>query len=52
MKVKKCIKCSCDSTVKHISFDEFGVCSFCNAYDKIKDQLHDYDYLEKLFLKR
>ena len=52
MKVKKCIKCSCDSTVKHISFDEFGVCSFCNAYDKIKDQLHDYDNLEKLFLKK
>lgn len=52
MKVKKCVRCCLDSTVKHISFDENGVCSFCNAYDKIKDRLHDYNNLERLFLKK
>lgn len=49
---KTCTRCVNDKTVKHISFNKDGVCSFCEAYDSIKDKLHDYDKLEKLFIKK
>lgn len=52
MKNKQCSKCLNDFTVKHIHFDEEGVCNYCNSYAKYYDKLHDYDKLEKLFLRK
>ena len=49
---KVCTRCVNDKTVKHIHFNKDGVCSFCEAYDSIKDKLHDYENLERLFLKK
>lgn len=49
---RTCTKCVNDRTIKGISFNKDGVCSFCEAYDSIKDRLHDYDNLEKLFIKK
>ena len=49
---KTCTRCVNDKTIKHISFNKDGVCSFCEAYDLIKDKLHDYENLERLFLKK
>ena len=49
---KVCTRCVNDKTVKHIHFNKDGVCSFCEGYDLIKDKLHDYENLERLFLKK
>jgi len=49
---RMCTKCVNDTTVKHITFDSEGVCSFCNGYKEIEDKLHDYSRLEELFLSR
>ena len=47
-----CTRCVNDKTVKHISFNNEGVCSFCTSYEKDYDKLHDYKNLEKLFLTK
>lgn len=52
MKRQICKRCINDSTVKNISFDENGICNYCNAYDGISGVLHDYGRLEKLFTAR
>lgn len=52
MRNRTCAHCVNDKTVKHINFDENGVCNFCRSYDEIKSKIHDYNNLEKLFLKK
>ena len=49
---KMCSRCVNDKTVRNIKFDENGVCNFCRSYDKHYNDLHDYDNLNKLFLKK
>lgn len=49
---QRCVNCVNDKTVKKITFDKLGVCNFCNSYNKYKDKLHDYNNLEKLFIKK
>ncbi len=49
---KQCEKCVNDSTVKNIKFNENGLCSFCEAYQQIEEKIHDYNYLEKLFISK
>ena len=52
IKNRECTCCVNDKTVKHIHFSKDGKCNFCDTYEKYKDQLHDYENLEKLFLKK
>ena len=49
---KTCRHCVNDKTVRNIKFDENGICNFCNSYFKHYDELHDYDNLRELFLKK
>ena len=49
---QECTRCVNDKTVKHISFNSEGVCSFCTSYETDYDKLHDYKNLEKLFLTK
>jgi Predicted ATPase of the PP-loop superfamily implicated in cell cycle control len=49
---QRCTCCINDKTVKHIVFDKKGVCNFCNTYFRYEKKLHDYAYLETLFLKK
>lgn len=41
MKNKVCVKCVMDETDLGISFDNFGVCNYCNEHEKIK---HNYTF--------
>ncbi len=50
--MKECKRCINNETVKNITFDEEGICNFCNSYKEIEKQVTDYDHLEKLFLER
>lgn len=52
MSRKMCVRCVNDSTVKGIKFNQDGLCSFCEAYDKLAIKLHDYENLERLFIKK
>ena len=47
-----CIRCVNDKTVKHIAFNEKGLCSHCSCYDAYKPRLKDYNRLEKLFQQK
>ncbi len=47
-----CANCLNDTSVRNISFDQNHTCNFCQAYDKIKPQLNDYERLEQLFVER
>ncbi|MDE7162059.1 MAG: hypothetical protein K2N65_04790, partial [Anaeroplasmataceae bacterium] len=47
-----CVCCVNDKTVKHITFDTEGVCNYCRTYQKYESLLHNYSYLEELFLKK
>ena len=49
---KSCKYCLNDYTVKKIKISKNGKCNFCNTYDEYYDKLHDYEALEKLFLKK
>jgi len=49
---KSCHFCLNDHTVKHIKLDNNHKCNFCNTYDKYYEKLHNYNELEKLFLKK
>ena len=49
---KTCTRCVNDRTIKNIKFDKNGVCNFCKTYDEYAARLHDYENLEKLFLKK
>ncbi|MDE6047386.1 MAG: 7-cyano-7-deazaguanine synthase [Anaeroplasmataceae bacterium] len=46
---KTCTRCVNDRTIKHIHFDNKGVCNFCNSYDKISPVLENQSYLDKVF---
>ncbi|MDE7214124.1 MAG: hypothetical protein K2N42_06050 [Anaeroplasmataceae bacterium] len=46
---KTCTRCVNDRTIKHIHFDEKGVCNFCNSYDKLLPVLENQSYLDMLF---
>ena len=48
---KCCVKCVNDKTVKHISFDNNGVCSFCKSYDNYLNKTKSMD-LKALFLDK
>ena len=52
MKTKKCSYCLNDYTVKNIKIDKNCKCNFCNTFDEYYDKLHNYENLEKLFLKK
>ena len=47
-----CVRCVNDKTIKNISFDAEGVCNFCRTYEKYEPILHNYSYLEELFLRK
>ena len=51
MKNKVCKICVNDKTVKHISFDNDGICCFCNSYNKYLSYKCELD-LSKLFLNK
>ncbi len=48
----RCKECCNDKTVRHIHFDENGVCNFCTTYKNEYDRFHDYDRLERIFLSK
>lgn len=50
--MKRCKLCLNDSTVKHIKFDENGVCNFCNTYLKEYDKWHNFDLLKQTFERK
>lgn len=50
--MKKCTRCLNDSTVRRMSYDENGVCSYCRSYDTISSKLSDKTRLEELFCER
>lgn len=50
--MKGCIRCLNDSTVKHMTYDENGVCCYCSNYDRISAALNDRERLEELFMER
>lgn len=50
--MKTCKICLNDKTVKHIKFDEKGVCNFCNTYIKEYDKWHNFAKLKELFNKK
>ena len=50
--MKTCKLCLNDSTVKHIKFDQDGVCNFCKTYQKEYDKWHDFDKLKQIFDKK
>lgn len=52
MKNKKCSFCLNDYTVKKIKICDNGKCNYCNTFDEYYEKLHDYDNLNKLFLKK
>ena len=52
MKNKSCKFCLNDYTVKKVNIDKNGKCNFCNTYEKYYDNLHNYEELESLFLKK
>lgn len=52
MKNKSCKCCLNNYTVKKIKLDENGKCNYCSTFDEYYDTLHNYDELEKLFLKK
>lgn len=52
MKKQKCNFCLNDYTVKKIKINNNGKCNYCNTYDEHYGKLHDYENLEKLFLKK
>ena len=50
--MKQCKLCLNDSTVKHIKFDENGICNFCNTYKQEYDKWHDFPKLKEIFDKK
>lgn len=48
----RCIRCLNDSTVSKISFNEKGLCSICQFYDKYSKELNDYKRLEEIFINK
>lgn len=49
---KQCIRCINDKTVKHITFNQNGLCSHCTCYDKYRSDIKDYERLKKLFVQK
>ena len=47
--MKTCKLCLNNSTVKHIKFDENGICNFCNTYQKEFEKWHDFSKLKQIF---
>lgn len=50
--MKQCVRCINDTTVRKIKFSKDGLCNYCSNYDKIKDKINDYSYLQSLFEER
>ena len=56
-KIMQCIRCVLDTSTKLISFDENGVCNFCNDYDKVaattvlRDRAVRYKEFDELILR-
>ena len=46
--MKQCIKCICDEKFPGISFDENGICNFCNNYQTKEER----DFLKKRYEKK
>lgn len=49
---RECRRCLNNDTVRHIEYDNDGVCNFCNSYDEVAIRLGDQKKLEKLFKNR
>ena len=49
---RECSRCLNNDTVRHIKYDENGVCNFCNSYDTVAPKLGDPKKLQKLFQGR
>ncbi|MBQ2802177.1 MAG: hypothetical protein IJF03_12425 [Lachnospiraceae bacterium] len=50
--MKKCKKCGLNETYTKITFDEKGICNYCNFYEKHKSELHDEAALELKFQEK
>lgn len=50
--MRKCIKCGLPETYQRIKFDKMGVCNYCNFYEEIRDEVQDWDGLEKKFAEK
>ena len=48
----RCKRCINDESVRNISFDNYGICNYCRAYETIEKQITYYSKLEKLFKTR
>lgn len=48
----RCNRCINDKSVRKIKFDSEGICNYCNNYEKIKEKICDYKYLEEIFKER
>lgn len=48
----RCKRCINDGSVRNITFDEDGICNYCQKFSGVKAQIADYRGLEKLFLAR
>jgi len=57
MNYKQCTRCVLDTSTKLISFDENGICNFCNDYDKVaattvlRDRAVRYKEFDELILR-
>lgn len=47
-----CKRCSYPTNFMDTKIESDGVCSLCHEYDKYKDLLENYDYLQELFQKK
>jgi len=52
MEEQICCRCLNDIFVQGISFNDEGLCSICEEYERWQERLEDYEVLEKLWLKR
>lgn len=49
---KTCKRCILNNNYPNISFDQQGICNYCNHFDKYKEDIENKKYLKKIFKER